>query len=96
MLLRERGFDVDREYPIRVLFRGKQIGFHRCDMLVNKQVIVEIKATEVLADAHKAQLRSYLSAMRLELGMLLHFGSKPNYYRILGPLSSSSREDRSG
>jgi GxxExxY protein len=57
-------------------------------MLVNKLVIVEIKGTELLSEAPKRQLRNYLAALRLDLGMLLHFGPKANYYRILGPRSS--------
>jgi GxxExxY protein len=56
-------------------------------MLVDRSVIVEIKATELLAEAPKRQLRNYLSAMGLELGILLHFGPKANYYRVLGPKS---------
>ena len=91
ILLVEKGFVVDREYPIEVFFRGQQIGFHRCDMLVNKTVIVELKSTELLSDVHKAQLRSYLAATRLELGMLLHFGPKANYYRVLGPRCTHNR-----
>jgi GxxExxY protein len=89
MLLRERGLVVDREYPVVIRFRGKRIGFHRCDMLVEKRVIVEIKATELLSQAPKRQLRNYLSGLGLELGMLLHFGPKANYYRILGPRPAS-------
>ncbi|MGH7678547.1 MAG: GxxExxY protein [Gemmatimonadaceae bacterium] len=96
IVLRERGFTVEREFPIKVFFRGQQIGFHRCDMLVDKLVIVEFKSTELLPEAPKTQTRNYLSAARLELGMLLHFGPKPNYYRILGPIDSSRSEDRSG
>jgi GxxExxY protein len=59
-------------------------------MLVEKTVIVEIKSTELLPDVCKTQLRNYLAAMRLDLGMLLHFGPKAHHYRILGPRSSSA------
>lgn len=72
-----------------VYFRGEQIGFHRCDMLVDKAVIVEIKATEYLAPVSKQQTRNYLSTLKLDLGLLLHFGPKASYYRILGPKSLS-------
>lgn len=93
MVLRERGFDVQREYPIVVYFRGTQIGFHRCDMLVEKCVIVEIKATELLSPVAKNQLRNYLAATKLDLGMLLHFGPKAHHYRILGPWNPESRTE---
>lgn len=85
ILLREMGLDVRREYPIQIHFRGQVIGHHRCDMVVEGKVIVEIKATEILPEFSKRQLRNYLNALRLDLGMLLHFGPKANHYRILGP-----------
>lgn len=93
MLLRERGRIVDREYPVVVRFRGQPIGFHRCDMIVDKRVIVEIKATELLSAAPRRQVRNYLSGLGLELGMLLHFGPKANCYRILGPKVRLSAEN---
>jgi GxxExxY protein len=82
--LRVRGLQVDREYPIAVTFRGEQIGFHRVDMLVEQRVIVELKSTERLADSARRQLRSYVTALGLDLGILLHFGPVPKFYRELG------------
>lgn len=87
--LRKRGLVVDREYPIPVVFEEEQPGFHRCDMIVNRTIILEIKATELLSDAPRKQLRNYLAALKLDLGMFLHFGPKANYYRILGPRNSN-------
>jgi GxxExxY protein len=84
IVLKSLGLRVEREYPIAVHFEGQQIGFHRVDMLVEGRIIVEIKSTERLAEAAKRQLRSYVTAANLELGLLLHFGPKPNSYRILG------------
>jgi GxxExxY protein len=54
-------------------------------MLVQRCVIVEIKATELLSPVAKNQLRNYLAATKLDLGMLLHFGPKAHHYRVLGP-----------
>ena len=82
--LRGRGLQVDREYPIPVTFRGQQIGFHRIDMLVQHCVIVELKSTERLAESARRQLRSYITALGTELGILLHFGPVPKFYRELG------------
>lgn len=83
-LLKERGNVVARERGLTVFFRERPIGFHRCDMAVDDRVIVEIKATEFLAPIAKRQLRNYLSATRRELGMLLHFGVKPQFHRVPG------------
>ena len=93
-VLRRDGHQIDREFPITIHFQGDVIGFHRCDMIVDGRVIVEIKATESLSDAPKRQLRNYLSALHFELGMLLHFGPKANYYRILFP-PKRGNQDRS-
>jgi GxxExxY protein len=84
IVLRARGFQVDREYPLIVKFRGQQIGFQRLDMLVERRVIVELKSTERLAASDKRQLRSYVKAMGLDLGILLHFGPVLTFYRELG------------
>src|SRR5688572_8714391 len=82
--MRDRGLRVDREYPTIVTFRGQQIGFHRVDMLVEGRVIVELKSTERLPESARRQLRSYVTALGLELGILLHFGPTPRFHRELG------------
>jgi GxxExxY protein len=82
--MQQRGLRVEREYPIVVTFRGQQIGFHRIDMLVERRVIVEIKSTERLAEVARRQLRTYVKAAKVELGILLHFGPAPHFYRELG------------
>ncbi len=82
--MRGRGLRVDREYPIIVTFRGQQIGFHRIDMLVERRVVIELKSTERLAESARRQLRSYVTALGLQLGILLHFGPMPRFHRELG------------
>ncbi|MGQ0713128.1 MAG: GxxExxY protein [Gemmatimonadaceae bacterium] len=82
--LLQQGLRVDREYPVAVSFRGQQIGFHRIDMLVERRVIIEMKSTERLPESARRQLRSYVSACGLNLGILLHFGPAPRFYRELG------------
>src|SRR5687768_6487434 len=44
--MQQRGLRVAREFPVAVIFRGQQIGFHRIDMLVDRRIVVEIKSTE--------------------------------------------------
>ena len=83
IVLQERGLAIEREYPVVVMFRGRQIGFHRLDMLVERRVILEIKAGEKLPAIALPQLRNYLGITKLELGILLHFGVKPVFYREL-------------
>jgi GxxExxY protein len=66
-----------------VFFHDVEVGQHRIDMLVEGRIIIEIKSTERLSDIPKRQLRNYLSAKNLELGILLHFGPRAQYYRVL-------------
>lgn len=82
--MQQKGLRVEREYPVIVTFREQQIGFHRVDMLVERRVIVEIKSTERLAESAHRQLRNYVKALGVELGILLHFGPTPHFYRQLG------------
>jgi GxxExxY protein len=81
--MQQRGLRVDREYPVAVSFRGQQIGFHRIDILVERRVVVEIKSTERLAESSRRQLRNYVKALGVGLGILLHFGPAPKFYREL-------------
>jgi len=46
------------------------------DLLVNKQIVVELKAVKELLDIHVAQLRSYLKATQIKIGLLINF-AKP-------------------
>lgn len=67
-------YEAQKEIAIR--YRDVEVGSHRLDMIVENQIIVELKATKDLADAHYAQLRSYLKATGLKVGLLLNF-AKP-------------------
>lgn len=82
--LKRRGLLVEREYPITVLFHGETVGQHRCDMLVERRIVIEIKSTERLSDVPKRQLRNYLRALNLKLGLVLHFGPRAEYHRVFG------------
>ncbi len=54
----------------------QEVGDYFADIIVNDQIIIEIKAAESLSDEHKAQLINYLKATDKEVGMLLNFGKK--------------------
>lgn len=87
--LRHRGHVVDRKTSARVSYKGVEIGRQRLDMLVDGILVVEVKSTTELHSAARRQLLSYLCATQLELGLLLHFGPKARFYRLL------ARHDRS-
>jgi GxxExxY protein len=72
--LRKRGFQVDRQRPVPIVYEEIQFdeGF-RLDLLVNDQVIVEIKSVEETKRVHKKQLLTYLRLQDKRLGLLLNF-----------------------
>jgi GxxExxY protein len=68
-----RRIEFQRQVPIRVTYKGFDVGDGRLDLLVEQSLIVELKAVEVLAQVHVAQLLSYLRATHLTLGLLITF-----------------------
>jgi GxxExxY protein len=67
-------FEAQKE--VKIKYREIEIGTHRLDMIIEDQIIVELKATKELTDVYFAQLRSYLKATELKIGLLLNF-AKP-------------------
>lgn len=70
------------------------IGEFRADLVVERKVIVELKACERIVAAHEAQLISYLRSSKLELGLLLNFGPKPERRRIIWTDDMRALRDR--
>ena len=81
--LRLRGHHVEREVPIEVFYEGKVIGVQRLDMVVDGKLVVEVKSTEFLHPMSRRQVYNYLKSTRLEIGLLLHFGPQPKFYRLI-------------
>ncbi|MBI5806489.1 GxxExxY protein [candidate division TA06 bacterium] len=76
ILLKKKGIFVEQQKEIPVVFEGTEIGLHRLDLLVEKTIIVELKAIKNLEDVHFAVVRSYLKAAKLQHGLLINF-NKP-------------------
>lgn len=68
-----RGVAVERQKPVSLMYKGRSVGDARPDLLVEGALVVELKAVECLAPIHKAQVISYLKALRLPLGLLMNF-----------------------
>ena len=79
--LMEYGLKVEDEKEIFVYFKNTEVGRHRLDILVEKQVIVELKTVERLNKAHYAQIKSYLKAFDLKVGLLVNFSTEKADYR---------------
>jgi GxxExxY protein len=74
--LKERGFMVQQQLELPVIYKGLELlGGYRIDLLVNRLVIVEIKSVEKLMPIHEAQVLTYLKLSGKKLGLLLNFNS---------------------
>jgi GxxExxY protein len=83
LALNQAGLSVEREMPLAVCFRGRIVGRFRADLVIGGAVLVEAKACPRLNSRHEAQLLNYLRATVLEVGMLLNFGTRPQFKRLL-------------
>jgi len=83
LALEQAGLVVERQVAIPVWFRGQKVGEFRGDLRVNGLVLLELKCSRVLDVAHEAQLLHYLKATEVEVGLLLNFGEKPQFKRLI-------------
>lgn len=68
-----QGIPFHNQYPIEVIYKGSMVGEGRLDFLIDKKLILEIKSVSALAPVHFTQLKSYLKALGLDLGLLINF-----------------------
>ena len=80
--LTDRGLAVNRQHPVTVHFRRRLVGQFRADLIVERSVVVELKACKMVKPIHEAQVVNYLRASHLEVGLLLNFGQEPEFRRL--------------
>jgi GxxExxY protein len=68
------GLFVDQQKPLTVLYGGKPVGDFIADLLVERRVIVELKANRTIDRSHENQLLNYLKSSGIEVGLLINFG----------------------
>ncbi len=74
--LESRGLRVERQRSLPVVYRGVRVDCgYRMDLIVEEQVIVELKAVDRLLPIHEAQMLSYLKLSGLRVGLLINFHS---------------------
>ncbi len=76
--LEERGFVVEQQYPIKVIYKNKIIGDYYADLYLADKIIIEIKTVNELSNIYKAQLLNYLRATGIKLGVLVNFSRERN------------------
>jgi GxxExxY protein len=80
--LTSKGLEVRRQIQVPVWFRGQKVGDFVADVLVNRSVLLELKAARALDSSHEAQLLNYLRATEIDVGLLFNFGIKPEFRRL--------------
>ena len=83
LALEAGGLTARSKIHIPVWFHGHEVGHFEADILVENCVLLELKAARALSPSHRAQLLHYLKATEIEVGLLLNFGEKPEFKRLI-------------
>jgi GxxExxY protein len=89
--LQQAGLRVKQQEPISVFYDGQIVGEYYADLWVEERVVVELKAALALIKEHEVQLVNYLTATKVDLGLLLNFGSSVQVkrkFRVYKPKGS--------
>ena len=89
-----RGHSVGREVGVTVYYKGDHLCYQRIDILVDGRLIIEVKSSAQLPKTALRQLYNYLRATDLEIGLLLHFGEEPKFYRKILTNDLKRRSDQ--
>lgn len=73
--IRKRGQPVVQQHPIQVRYEGVVVGEFIADLLVQEEILVELKAVKALDEIHLAQCLNYLKATGLHVCLLINFGN---------------------
>ena len=79
--LREKGLEVAAQSRCPVFYKGREVGEYFSDIIVNEVIIIELKACHSIVSDHISQLQNYLKASDIEVGYILNFGPKPQFFR---------------
>ena len=74
---------LEQQKPVQVRYGGASVGDYQADLIVDRRVLVECKATAQLDSVHEAQLLNYLKATGIKVGLLLNFGKPRLQHRRL-------------
>jgi len=75
--LLQAGLEVERQKPIPLIYKEVKLDCgYRLDILVNKEVIIELKSVESIMPIHEAQLISYLKLTNIRTGLIINFNTK--------------------
>lgn len=79
----DRKIPVETQKEIKVYYKGDEVGTYFADLVVNDEILLELKVVESLNNFHKAQMLHYLKATGFKLGLLINFGKERVEYKRL-------------
>ncbi|MDB4909123.1 MAG: hypothetical protein JWO05_3907 [Gemmatimonadetes bacterium] len=85
------GYHCETEFPVTAAWRGVTVGQFRLDILVAKQLVIEVKVARAIHPIHKSQLLNYLVLSKQPVGLVLNFGPKAQFERVVGPAARGKR-----
>ena len=86
-----------REIEQTILYEGIDVGTRRADFIVEKEIVVELKALINLEDVHLAQAKNYLVAYNLPVGLLINFGATSlQFKKIYNQKCNAQKKSESG
>jgi len=71
--LANAGLKAENQLPIKVKYKGKEVGDYFADIVVEGQIVLELKVADSLQKIHEAQLLNYLKATDMKIGILVNF-----------------------
>ena len=88
--LQEAGLEFRQQFPISITYKNIIIGDYIADMLIENNLIVELKAVKDINPTHEAQLVNYLTATGIDDGLIINFGNEDKIqikrkYRVYRP-----------
>ncbi|MDC0584530.1 GxxExxY protein [Bacteroidales bacterium] len=91
--LHNSGYEAKKQQPITVYYEGNIVGEYFADIIVDDELIIELKAVQRIAKIHEVQLVNYLQATKTDIGLLINFGEKVEVrrkYRIYKQLNDNT------
>ncbi|MBN1385135.1 MAG: GxxExxY protein [Elusimicrobia bacterium] len=78
------GLNVESQKQISIFYKGKKIGIHKLDLVVESKIVIELKTVQQFCSYHRNQVISYLKAGGYKLGILVNFSkSKVDCFRVV-------------
>ena len=80
----DREVPYERQKTIRIEYKGKPVGEHRLDLLLDRRIVIELKTVSELNPIHFSVVRSYMKAVGINDGMILNFSTMPMTVKGVG------------